>query len=117
VVYQRRPEDSSFDVNAIHHAAEEAFGEENIRYGGSPKRGDADFPVLDRDGSSVPAISLSSVLAHLPVSRDEYVFAPAEQREEIEQWIEAEREQIIESAYEAQAAEEDMATDPKKVGT
>lgn len=117
VIYQRRPEDSSFAVNAISRAAEKAFGEENIRYGGSPKRGDADFPVLDRDGSSVPAISLSPVLANLPVSRDEYVFAPAEQREEIEQWIETEREQIIESAYEAQAAEEDMATDPEGKGT
>jgi uncharacterized protein len=108
VVYQLRPEDSSFDVAALHRAAEEKFDPENIRYGGSPKRGDADFPVLDRDGSSVAAISLSQVLANLPVSRDEYLFAPAELREEAERWIEAERGTIIESAYAAQAAEEDM---------
>lgn len=111
VVYQRRPEDSSFNVAALHQAAEEKFGAENIRYGGSPKRGDADFPVLDRDGSSVAAISLSPVLANLPVSRDEYLFAPAELRDEVEHWIEAEREKIIEKAYAAEAAEEDMASE------
>lgn len=111
VVYQRRPEDRSFEVKAIDQATREKFGPENVRYGGSPKRGDADFPVLDRDGSSVPAISLSSVLANLPVSRDEYVFAPQEHRDEIEQWIEKEREQIVERALAVQAAGEDMSAE------
>lgn len=57
------------------------------------------------------AISLSPVLANLPVSRDEYVFAPAELREEVERWIEAERDKIIDSALAAEAAEEDMASE------
>jgi HD superfamily phosphohydrolase len=116
VVYQRRPEDGSFEVNAIFRAAQEKFESENVRYAGSPKRGDADFPVLDRDGASVPVISLSSVLANLPVSRDEYVFAPGERREEIEQWIEDKREEIIEDALKAQADEEDMSAEPQGAG-
>jgi hypothetical protein len=75
VVYQRLPADGSFEVNALYEAAQIEYGEDNIRYGGSPRRGDANFPVRNRDGSVVPVTSLSPVLAELPVSRNEYVFA------------------------------------------
>jgi len=37
--------------------------------------------------------------------------APKERREEIEQWIEDKREEIIEATFEAQTAEEDMAAE------
>ena len=108
VVYQRRPEDGSFDVDAIYRATQDHFGAEKVRYGGSPKRGDADFPVLDRDGSSVPALSLSPVLAELPVSRNEYVFAAPDLRDEVERWIGNERERILEQALAAETAEEQI---------
>lgn len=112
VAYQRRKDDSTFDVRAILDAVAVQFGAEHVRYGGSPKRGDADFPVLERDGSSVPAVSLSHVLAELPTSRNEYVFVAPELRDEAVAWIEASREQIIDQAKTAQAAEE--ATDEAK---
>jgi hypothetical protein len=108
VVYQRLPADGSFEVAALYQAAVEEFGPENIRYGGSPKRGDADFPVRNRDGSIVPVVSLSAVLADLPVSRNEYVFAAPELRDQVESWISEEREKIINEALAQQAAEESL---------
>jgi HD superfamily phosphohydrolase len=108
VVYQRLPADGSFEVAALYAAAVDEFGPENIRYGGSPKRGDADFPVRNRDGSIVPVISLSAVLAELPVSRNEYVFAAPELRDEVELWLDEQREQIINQALARQAAEESL---------
>ena len=50
VVYQRLPAMAPFEVNALYEAARTHFGEDNIRYGGSPRRGDAEFPVRNRDG-------------------------------------------------------------------
>jgi HD superfamily phosphohydrolase len=113
VVYQRLPEDGSFELYALHAAAVAKYGEENIRYGGSPKRGDADFPVRNRDGSVVPVVSLSEVLAELPVSRNEYVFANPEIREEAELWLSDERESIIEAALTAQTEAESLTDDGK----
>jgi HD superfamily phosphohydrolase len=108
VVYQRLPADGTFEVNALYEAACERYGEENIRYGGSPRRGAADFPVRNRDGSVVPVVSLSRVLAELPVSRNQYVFAAPELRDEVERWLASEREQIIERALKRQTAEESL---------
>jgi hypothetical protein len=116
VVYQRRPEDGSFEVAAIHQAAQEHFGADNVRHRGSPKRGDADFPVLDRDGESVPAVSLSPVLADLPVSRNEYLFAPVELRGEVERWIDSEHDRIIEQAVAAQAEEQQVPSEAEETG-
>jgi HD superfamily phosphohydrolase len=117
VVYQRRPDDGTFEVDALYRAAQAHFQPENIRYGGSPKRGDADFPVRDRDGSSVPAVSLSTVLAELPVSRDEYIFAAPELREDVERWLDAERERIIADEVARQAASEKLDTPAKEGGS
>jgi len=116
VVYQRRPEDGTFEVNALHEAARAEFGESNIRYGGSPKRGDADFPVRDRDGVSVPVLSLSPVLAELPVSRNAYIFAAPDLRDEVETWLDIEHDRIVQDAFDEQASEEDIETDIKVVG-
>lgn len=108
VAYQRRPKDSSTAVQALFRAAEKEYGVENVRYGGSPKRGEADFPVLDRDGCSVSALSLSPVLDNLPVSRNEYIFTTKELRKEVERWIEDNRESIVARAIEEQAADEEI---------
>jgi hypothetical protein len=86
-------------MNAIVEAAKERFGEDNVRYGASPRRPDPpDFPVRDRDGRSVPSLYLSEVLGRLPASRDEYVFVAREIRKEARAWINAERGRIIEAA-------------------
>jgi uncharacterized protein len=111
VVYQRLPIDGSFAVKALYEAAVKEYGAENIRYGGSPKRSDADFPVLNRNGSIVPVVSLSVVLADLPVSRNEYVFANPEIREKVELWLGEERQRIVDDTLRVQAAAESLNED------
>jgi len=64
--------------------------------------------VRNRDGSVVPVVSLSPVLAELPVSRNEYVFAAPELRDDVEGWLASERESITARAFERQAAEESL---------
>ena len=117
VVYQRLPADGSFEVNALYEAALARYGEPNIRYGGSPRRGDADFPVRNRDGSVVPVVSLSPVLAELPVSSNEYVFAAPELRDDVERWLADERERIIDEALDRQAAEESLGNEREEKST
>jgi uncharacterized protein len=106
VVYQRRPDDTTFDVRALYEAACERFGHGNIRYAGGPKRGGADFPVRDRDGSSVSALSLSPVLNELPVSHNQYIFAAPELRKEAKGWLDRERERVMEAAIATQVEDE-----------
>jgi HD superfamily phosphohydrolase len=113
VAYQRRPEDGSFDIEAIYKAVQEHFGQDNVRYGGSPKRGDAEFPVLDREGRSVPAVSLSPVLDNLPVSRNEYIFTTKESKKDVEDWIEAKRDSIIEQAVAEQEEGEEISAEER----
>lgn len=112
IAYSRRPDDvgaRTLASEAIAAAAGQEFGAENVRYGASPRRGDPpDFPVLDRDGSSVSSLSLSEVLTTLPASRDEYVFIEPSLRERAKDWIATNREDIIEQALADQAREEEV---------
>lgn len=102
VAYSRGPEDGPGDTEAIAKAAAEHFGEGNVRYGKSPRRPDPpDFPVQERDGTSVSSLALSDVLKRLPASRDEYVFVTPELRDEAKRWIKDEKERIIEAALKA----------------
>jgi HD superfamily phosphohydrolase len=117
VVYQRLPADGSFEVHALFEAAVAQFGAASIRHGGSPRQGDAEFPVRNRDGSVVPVVSLSPVLAEPPVSRNEYVFAAPEQRDTVEAWLASNREQIISDAFAHQAAEESLGVEGEEPGS
>jgi hypothetical protein len=114
IAYSRRPDDigaRALATEKIAAAAAEEFGAENVRYGASPRRGDPpDFPVLDRDGSSVSSLSLSELLTKLPASRDEYVFVEPSLRERAKQWIADNREDIIEQALAEQAREEEVSS-------
>jgi HD superfamily phosphohydrolase len=102
VAYSRAPDDHTGDTEAIAQATAENFDPENVRYGKSPRRPDPpDFPVQERDGSSVSSLALSDVLKRLPASRDEYVFVVPELRDEAKQWIKRERERIIDAATKA----------------
>jgi uncharacterized protein len=106
VAHLRKPEDPPGATKAIAAAAAEQFGEDNVRYGASPRRPDPpDFPVRERDGNSYSSLSLSDVLRTLPASRDEYVFVAPELRDEAKTWIDNERERIIDAAL-AKADEE-----------
>jgi hypothetical protein len=112
IAYHRQPDDvgaRAVATRAIAKAAAEHFGDERVRYGASPRRGDPpDFPVLDRDGSSVSSLSLSEVLTKLPASLDEYVLVEPSIREDAKRWIADHREMIIEQAVAEQADEEDV---------
>ena len=99
VAYQRRGDDTRETVQAIYRAARVQYGAENVRYGGSPKRGEPlGFPVRDRDGRSVSSLSLSEVLNDMPASRNEYVFVAPELRPEAARWIDSHRDEIIAEA-------------------
>lgn len=83
-------------------------GRDLVRHGASPSRGTApDFPVFERDGTSVSALGLSDVFGKLPTSPDEYVLADSSIRGELEQWLKREREQILDAALAAQSEEND----------
>lgn len=114
IAYARRPDDvgaRSLATEAIAAAAAEEFGDENVRYAASPRRGEPpDFPVLDRDGSSVSSLSLSEVLPKLPASRDEYVFVEPSLRQRAKQWIADHRKDIIDQAVAAQARDEEVSS-------
>jgi GrpB-like predicted nucleotidyltransferase (UPF0157 family) len=107
VAHIRQPDDPPGAMKAIAAATAEHFGENNVRYGASPRRPDPpDFPVRERDGRSFSSLSLSDVLRTLPASRDEYVFVAPEIRDDAKGWIENERERIIEAF--AEAGEEEV---------
>jgi uncharacterized protein len=91
----------SIAASAVFDALSARFGPELVRFGRSPNRGEPpDFPVLERSGEVASSLSLSEILGQLPVARDEYVFMPVEHRDEARQWLEKERENIIERAIE-----------------
>jgi uncharacterized protein len=109
IAYSRRPDDIGLATQAIARATAEEFGAENVRYSASPRRGEPpDFPVLDRDGSSVSSLSLSEVLTKLPASRDEYVFVEPSLRDRAKAWIAEHREDVINGAVAEQAREEEV---------
>ena len=114
IAYNRQPDDvgaRSLATGAIAAAAAEHFGADKVRYGASPRRGDPpDFPVRERDGSSVSSLSLSEVLTRLPASHDEYVFVEPSMREQAKRWITDQRGSIIDQALAEQAHEEETTT-------
>jgi hypothetical protein len=111
IAYSRRPDDLGSATEAIAGATAAEFGAQNVSYAASPRRGEPpDFPVLDRDGSSVSSLSLSEVLTKLPASRDEYVFVEPSLREPAKRWIAEHRGEIIEQAVAEQAREEEVSS-------
>lgn len=109
-VYQRQPDDDTAGVKAMFEAAKAEFGEDVIKHGARPKRGDApDFPVLDWNGDVKSSLSLSEVMKELPVSLNEYIFAEKGIRQEVDEWLQSERDHILVSVL-AEEAEEDSKT-------
>lgn len=112
VVYQRQPSDDSKAVHAMYLAAREKFGAEHVKYGGNPKKPDSpDFPVQSRNGDVFSSLSLSEVLNQLPVSRNEYIFAEKPRREEIETWLQSERDHILEGVLQQEVEEGQKGTE------
>jgi len=98
VAYQRRPEDPPGLVAALTEQVAGNFEATLVRHGASPKRGDPpEFPVRERNGASTHSVASSDVFKRLPVSADEYVLVDGGVRAEVETWIQANRENVIQS--------------------
>jgi uncharacterized protein len=99
--------DRTGDVRTLADAAAEHFGPGLIAYGAPPSnKPPDDFAVYDREGrDSVWATGLSDVLRTLPQSPDEFVLADAEIRDEVTDWLEANRTRILEEARKRQIRE------------
>jgi len=115
VAYEKKPEskagetrgDASGDVRALAKAAADKFGNDLVAYGAPPsKKQPPDFAVRLRGGrSSAWASGLSDVFRRLPESPDEYVLADADIRDDVERWLNRNREQILGEAREAKIKE------------
>jgi len=98
VAYQRRPDDPPGLVAALTEQVAGNFEAALVRHGASPKRGDPpEFPVRERNGVSTHSVASSDVFKRLPVSADEYVLVDGGVRTEVETWIQANRENVIQS--------------------
>jgi hypothetical protein len=99
LLYSRNPEDLRVNPNparAIFKAAQEAFGEDLVRYDSYEQgSGTIDFPVLCHDGRVESAPSVSQVVARLPVLVIDYVFIDPSRREEAARWLHQNRDDII----------------------
>ena len=108
--YRRQPDDigsRSIATEVIADAAATEFGEDNVRYGRSPRRNEPPvFPVYFDKEKSLSSTSVSDLLGTLPASRDEYVLVEPSIREKARKWISEHREEIIDKALENQAREE-----------
>lgn len=99
VLYERHPQDVQQNPEAgkaVFESAKRQFGSDAVRHddyrqpGGEPN-----FPVLMRDGRIVSSMSISETLHSLPLVAVDYVFVKPELREEAEQWLRGNREEII----------------------
>ncbi len=103
-LYQRNPDDISEGIDAataIHRAACEEFGSENVRLDQDSKGGGiVEFPVLGRDGRIVSSVSLSQILENLPEAAIDYVFVDPNIQDSAREWLKENRKDIIESAKE-----------------
>lgn len=99
VLYNRNPDDVEMNpdaVTCIFEAARDEFGPENVRADQYVQSGGApDFPVLDRDGRIVTALSKSQTLETLPVVATGYVFMNRDCIDEAERWLDDTRDQIL----------------------
>ena len=104
VLYQRNPDDIKKNpdaASAIHEAASEKFGTDNVRLDQDKKGGGTpDFPVLSKDGRIVSSLTQSQVLGNLPETAIDFVFVEPSYREVAAEWLNENREDIIENAKE-----------------
>lgn len=97
--------DTSADVQALARAAQLQFGEDRVAYGAPPSRKKPpDFAVWVKAEryKSEWASGLSDVYRKLPESPDEYVLADAKIRNEVDRWLDKERDRILQEARTAQ---------------
>lgn len=98
-LYRPTPQDKEKDIDcgdSVFRKACEKYKKENVRYHKYTGKGDeANFPVSDKNGQPVWAISLSEVLQKLPVAKDEYVFIRQDLRNDGLNWLSKNKNDII----------------------
>jgi HD superfamily phosphohydrolase len=105
VLYARNPQDISRNpsaVSAVYRAARAKFGTEHVRIDDPPVKGSVapDFPVLMRDGRVASSLQVSQVLNNLPGTAFGYVFIDPEHKSEATNWLDRERDKVIQEAGE-----------------
>lgn len=104
IIYQRNPADVAINQEAgeqIYQALQEEFGDDKFRHDRySQKGGGPDFPVRMRDGRVVSSIDVSTALNHVPVVSVDYVFADRSCFLEAKDWLDDNRNRIIEPVRE-----------------
>lgn len=100
LLYERNPIDLKANVEAakaVYAAACDKFGEPEVRYDSyTEKNVPIDFPVLSHDSRIVSSLDLSDTLNNVPVAKVDHVFISPEHRDEARDWLEKNREAIIE---------------------
>ena len=98
-MYQRNPDDVAINpkaAEAIFQAASCRYSCTEVYYD-SPKETNRpmDFPVLTPDKRIVSGRSLSIILPTLPVAAADYVFIAPARRDDAEEWLSKERQNLI----------------------
>ena len=101
VLWDRNPADIDINTEAfilIREALEEKFSKESIRFDSALlKNGNADFPVLLRDGNIVSSLSKSEILRKLsPMVFDRVFIDPdSETKKSAEEWLHKNKKDIL----------------------
>ena len=99
LLYQRQPADMEITPDPgeiLYNALKEKFGQKYFRRDNhTPKGSTFDFPVSRRDGSIVSSLLLSEVLNNIPVVSVDYIFASREVDKEANEWLEDNKEKIL----------------------
>ncbi|MHC1756220.1 MAG: HD domain-containing protein [Methanosarcina sp.] len=99
LLYERNLEDISTNLDApkaIFEEASKQFGGENVRCDTYKQKGGvSDFPVYNNDGRIVSALSVSGVLAILPIIAVDFIYINPECRFAAEAWLKDNQERII----------------------
>lgn len=98
-VYAVNPEDaeiSPFAIESIYSRLCSEFGEDHIRKDKYSKGGQIDdFPVLSDDGRIMSSLSCSRTLSQLPSTNIGFIFVNPSIRDDVINWIEKNREEIL----------------------
>ena len=99
LLYQRNPDDIAINpkaAEAIFQAATCRYTYTDVYYD-TPKETNRpiDFPVWTPDRRIVSGRSLSSILPTLPVAAADYVFIASTRRDDAEEWLAKERQNLI----------------------
>ena len=99
VVYSRNPEDMERTLDPsgmVYKALCSRYGYHNVRRSSyRPREDPADFPVLLRDGTVQPVLSVSQVFRQLPLASVDFVYVVPEVRQDAQDWVKQNKNEIL----------------------